>query len=540
LFNIEHIDRVVPAKAKEKHMPALTLPPTNAWLFVALFALAGCSMEPLGGSQSRMLDEETVLERVEVFTRELDGIRTRLDVAGVAYAVIHDGERIASGELGFELGGDGDGYSTSTAHQIASVTKTFTATIAMQLVEEGLLDLDAPVVQYLPDADLPEDVKVIHLLTHTSECIPGEEFVYSTHRFALLGDIIESVTTLSFADALETRILEPAGMTIYESPNLHPHNGLVSSIDELAKYVEALDTNALLNANSMNRITIPTRSTTGLPLRNSIGWFVQDVQGVQVIWAYGQFEDTPSVSSLVVRVPSRALTLVMMSNGFQLSDYPLLVLGDLQSSAVAMSFYRLFIASSADEILPALDVDGPDLTAQQSSEAAGGGYDYTSDLLSESYLSFYLGDMERGERLMRLADAASELSDLRDPTLHTYLGFVAHSDDLIAIGRRVGERLLAQHPNNRRFLQTQAQLLQRAGALDEAIELYVRVLEMPNQNNDYFHLLTNARCMQALAIIFQDSDPDRARQYLTTIIASGIRGQDLSNAQQLLADLQDR
>ena len=70
--------------------------------------------------------------------------------------------------------------TTDSLWQIGSVTKVWTATLAMQLVDEGLLDLDAPVVSYLPelrlaDADVEKTVTMRHLLTHTSG-IDGDVF----------------------------------------------------------------------------------------------------------------------------------------------------------------------------------------------------------------------------------------------------------------------------------------------------------------------------------------------------------------------------
>src|SRR3954471_21905514 len=64
--------------------------------------------------------------------------------------------------------------------QIGSITKVWTATLVMQLVDEGLIDLDKPVVTYLPeftvaDAALTEGVTTRHLLTHTSG-IAGDFF----------------------------------------------------------------------------------------------------------------------------------------------------------------------------------------------------------------------------------------------------------------------------------------------------------------------------------------------------------------------------
>lgn len=72
--------------------------------------------------------------------------------------------------------------TASTAYHPASLTMTFAATIVMQFVEEDLLDLDAPISRWkieLPGADA---IRVRHLLTHTSEDVPGAACRYNGNR----------------------------------------------------------------------------------------------------------------------------------------------------------------------------------------------------------------------------------------------------------------------------------------------------------------------------------------------------------------------
>src|SRR5262249_41028668 len=70
--------------------------------------------------------------------------------------------------------------TTESLFQIGSITKVWTATVVMQLVDEGLLDLDAPIAEVLPelrlsDPDVTKQVTMRHLLTHTSG-IDGDVF----------------------------------------------------------------------------------------------------------------------------------------------------------------------------------------------------------------------------------------------------------------------------------------------------------------------------------------------------------------------------
>jgi len=132
--------------------------------------------------------------------------------------------------------------SGATPFAIASVTKTFTAAIVLQLVEEGRVDLDAAVNDYLPEVTIARGVTVRQLLSHTSGIAdllnpmrdrlnaersrvwqpaevlallgpstfaPGTNWGYSNTNYLIAGMIVERVTGHPFGDELERRITGP-------------------------------------------------------------------------------------------------------------------------------------------------------------------------------------------------------------------------------------------------------------------------------------------------------------------------------------------
>jgi len=149
--------------------------------------------------------------------------------------------------------------TTDSLFQIGSITKVWTATVAMQLVEAGQLDLDAPLVEVLPelrlaDPDVAKQVSVRHLLTHTSgidgdifddtgrgeDCLAryvelletaaqnhplGQTWSYCNSGFSLLGRVIEKVTGQSWDEAMAERLFRPLGLartvTLPEQALLH-------------------------------------------------------------------------------------------------------------------------------------------------------------------------------------------------------------------------------------------------------------------------------------------------------------------------------
>src|SRR5688572_67803 len=135
-----------------------------------------------------------------------------------------------------------------TKFRIGSLTKQFTATVVMQLVEEGKLSLDATLSSVLPyyRKDTGSKITVHHLLTHTSgipsytglpnfmrdvsrnpygvrefvekycsgdlEFEPGSRFLYNNSGYFLLGAIIEAVTQKPYAQVVRERVFAPLGM----------------------------------------------------------------------------------------------------------------------------------------------------------------------------------------------------------------------------------------------------------------------------------------------------------------------------------------
>ncbi|HLA68815.1 MAG TPA: serine hydrolase [Bacteroidota bacterium] len=135
-----------------------------------------------------------------------------------------------------------------TKHRIASITKQFTATLIMQLVEKNKIKVGEKITTYLPDyrKDTGDKVTVHHLLTHTSgipnytslpgfwsdstrnpysieyliknfcsgdlEFEPGSKYNYCNSGYVLLGAIIEKVTGKPYVQMLEENILKPVGM----------------------------------------------------------------------------------------------------------------------------------------------------------------------------------------------------------------------------------------------------------------------------------------------------------------------------------------
>jgi CubicO group peptidase (beta-lactamase class C family) len=176
----------------------------------------------------------------------IDEYRTEDHVPGVSLAVGVGDEVVeyAAGVLNLTTGVQA---TPDSLFQIGSITKTFTATLVMQLVDEGLVDLDKPVRTYVPefsiaDPEAAEAVTVRQLLCHTGgfdgdvfddfgrgddavaryvEALgnreqnfpPGERFSYCNSGFCVLGRLVERARDLpSWDAALRRHLIEPLGL----------------------------------------------------------------------------------------------------------------------------------------------------------------------------------------------------------------------------------------------------------------------------------------------------------------------------------------
>ncbi|WP_157248328.1 serine hydrolase domain-containing protein [Nonomuraea typhae] len=168
----------------------------------------------------------------------------RVPGAAVAFCAGDEVTDVAAGVLSTATGVEA---TTGSLFQIGSITKVLTSTLAMQLVDEGRLDLDAPVRAYLPGFAVADEraaarITVRQLLCHVSgfegdvftdtgkgdDCLdkyvgllaevpqvfePGEMFSYNNAGFGVLGRIVEVVRGRPFDACMRAHLFEPLGLT---------------------------------------------------------------------------------------------------------------------------------------------------------------------------------------------------------------------------------------------------------------------------------------------------------------------------------------
>ncbi|OLF19175.1 serine hydrolase domain-containing protein [Actinophytocola xanthii] len=174
-------------------------------------------------------------------------------VPGAAYAIAR-GDQVVEGATGLLSTATGVAATPDSVFQIGSVTKLWTSTLVMQLVDEGLVELDEPVRTYLPefrvaDEDATAVITVRQLLNHTAgfegdiftdtgvgdDCLekfvatldavpqlfpPGERFSYNNAGYCVLGRLVEVLREQTYDDCLRTHLIRPLGLT-HAAPSVY-------------------------------------------------------------------------------------------------------------------------------------------------------------------------------------------------------------------------------------------------------------------------------------------------------------------------------
>ena len=323
-------------------------------------------------------------QRIELFTRYLEPLRIQAGIPGLSAAITSEGRIIWEAGLGYADLEARVAAAPHTPYPVASITKTFTSTLLMQCAEEGRLNLDAPIRTYttaVPD----ENATVRHVLAMASDTAAGSTYRYDGDRFAALTPVVEACTGLSYRIALARRILDRLGMadsvpghdleavtdtasaafdpatltryravlariakpytvrngrptaSEYPPKGINASAGLVSTVRDLARYDAAIDDSVLLPSSTQLIAWTAFRLASGRDAPYALGWFVQSTVAGRAIWHYGQW---PTFSSLILKLPDRGLTLILLANSDGLSSRFPLASGDVAVSPFARAFIQ--------------------------------------------------------------------------------------------------------------------------------------------------------------------------------------------------------
>jgi CubicO group peptidase (beta-lactamase class C family) len=325
---------------------------------------------------------------VSPFETYLESLRVQAGIPGMSAAIVQEGQIVWERGFGFQNQEARIRATPDTPYPIGDLSQTIGSVLLLQCAEQRLLQIDDPVRQY--GLALPEPGATLRqVLSHTSAGTPGESFQYDPARFAQLTPVVESCIPQPYRKSVAVSVLERLAMkdsvpgrdlmnpTILAEPlfatevldryrrvlervaipykvdkrgrltrnepapeGINTATGLVSTVRDLARFDAALDEALLLREDTRTVAWSNATNTQLTSFPTGLGWFVQTYRDEPVVWHFGLIPN--AYSSLVVKLPSRHLTLILLANSDGLSSPFQLESGDITRSLFASLFLRLY------------------------------------------------------------------------------------------------------------------------------------------------------------------------------------------------------
>ncbi len=322
-----------------------------------------------------------------LFERYVEQLRAQAGIPGLAVTIVQDGQVVWEKGLGHR---DLDGLHPvlpDTPFPIGELTQTMTAGLLLNCAEINVTPLHEPIGTWVPTAESP-GTTLRQLITHAA---PGTSagFRYDPGRFGLLAAPVEACMKEPFRRVVAKEVLDRFSMTdavpghdiASVSPELQeafgetaiirytavlqrlavPYkidrrgraarsllppaavdgaHGIIASARDLAKLDKNID-EFFLTRPPLLALSWTNAVQNGITTPVGMGWFVQTYQGEKIVWQFGHSPD--SFSSLMLKVPGRKLTLILLANSDGLSAPYSLSDGDVTKSLFARTFLGLFL-----------------------------------------------------------------------------------------------------------------------------------------------------------------------------------------------------
>ncbi len=320
----------------------------------------------------------------------LEALRLQAGIPSISAAVVQDGELVWERGFGFQDVEARIRATPDTPYFVGGLSQSFAAVLLLQCVEQRRLELDVPVRQY--GLTLPEQGATLRqLLNHSSAGTPGAEYHFAPERFAQLNTVMEYCAPQPYRKSVAHRLLERLAMQdsapgadlrsaevipegFFEQSTLDRYirvldrvavpyrtegrtravraeappaegmnaaSGLITTVRDLAEFEKGLDSSLLLLDETRQNAWTAAAGANGTTLPTGLGWFVTRYHDEPVVWQYGILPN--AYSSMIIRLPNRHVTLILLANSdglvapFELSS------GDITRSLFATLFFRLFI-----------------------------------------------------------------------------------------------------------------------------------------------------------------------------------------------------
>jgi CubicO group peptidase (beta-lactamase class C family) len=323
----------------------------------------------------------------DLFEKYLEALRTQAGIPGLAAAIVGTDGILWEHAYGHQDVAGSNPTRMDTPFHADGLTETITAALVLGCVEDRRLSLDDRAGEFLPSSPEP-DATIRQLLTHTSGSPENLVFAYRPQRLDPLQAAVRACTENSFRESLANKLAElvmfdsvpgpdvvglmppaagipspsdrdryqqvllrlatpyaidargRASVGQYGAATLTPSDGLVTTVLDLAKFDLALRQGSIIREETRRAAWASPLGRGGQPLPHGMGWFVQTYNGEPIVWQFGI--SAGAGSSLMVTLPSKGLTFILLANSDRLVRPLPLSEGDVTVSPFARLFFNLF------------------------------------------------------------------------------------------------------------------------------------------------------------------------------------------------------
>ena len=326
---------------------------------------------------------------IPVLETYLESLRQQAGIPGMSAAIVHDGTIIWERGYGFQNTATRVRATPDTPYLVGDLSGTLASVLVLNCVERRRIELDEPVRTYGVEGDAGSATSR-QLLSHTFRATADAPFTYAPELYAQLTHVVEFCNGRPYRTAATARVLQQSAM--YDSvpgldmrrpegqdsadewfdngdydryrrvldrlavpykvdsrgrtertdvpvTGMNAAGGLVSTVRDLAKFDASLDTELLIHTESRDLAWSPVVNGQGAAAPTGLGWFVQSYHGEKIVWQFGLVPN--AYSSLVIKLPARHLTYILLANSDRLSSPFKLEAGDVTTSVFATVFLRL-------------------------------------------------------------------------------------------------------------------------------------------------------------------------------------------------------
>lgn len=335
---------------------------------LTLFALLSAAARTEAGRQAPLPLTPALRERIDSLARQAI---VQQHLAGFSLAIAQNGRIVYAQGYGYRIVSKRLPATPETIYNIGSITKQFTATAVMLLQQDGKLNVDQAVANFIPGLPWGHQVTLRQLLNHTSgipdylsivdnnsltmpkilaalrkthlKFAPGSIYQYSNSNYILLGAIVAKASGIPYDDFLRRRILQPFGLeatsigttplslpggaigytvvkgrTTAVGPQQDtaieldfPDGGINTNVLDLVKWDAALDSDRIVSPRSLAMMFTPSHHRSDWPYGYGFGLGVDRVNGHREIVHEGEWTGFAGENATF---PDDGFAIVMLSN----------------------------------------------------------------------------------------------------------------------------------------------------------------------------------------------------------------------------------